>query len=219
MELKPFYSKTLEVKECLVMTYKDPFRKKREIISKYDSTSTFYNERYAEIQKEKYRYFLKEPEINLKRILDAGCGSGLLITKFYDIIKTSIINRFLYVGIDISLNMLKLAKSLMRTCEKSGKYQLILADLENLPIRENVFQSIFSITSLQNLNDIKQGLFEINRIAKNGAYLNISILKKQLDSSQFITILNSYCLISTVDEPENIEDLFIKGRIIKKEKR
>ena len=206
------------MKGCIVISYEDPFRKKREIISKYDSTSTFYNERYAEIQNEKYRYFLKEPEINRKRVLDAGCGSGLLIAKFYNIIKTSTNNKFLYVGIDISLNMLKLAKSLIRTYEESGKYQLIQADLENLPIRGDVFQSIFSMTSLQNLYDVKKGLFEINRTAKNGAYLNISILKKQLDRSQFITALESYCLISSREEPENIEDLFIKGRIIKKTK-
>ena len=205
------------MKGCIVISYEDPFRKKREIISKYDSTSTFYNKRYAEIQNEKYRYFFKEPEINRKRVLDAGCGSGLLIAQFYSIIKMT--NRFLYVGIDISLNMLKLAKNLIRTFEKSGKYQLIHADLENLPIRGDIFQSIFSITSLQNLYDIKKGLFEINRTAKNGAYLNISILNKQLDRSKFITILESYCLISMVEEPENIEDLFIKGRIIKKEKR
>jgi ubiquinone/menaquinone biosynthesis C-methylase UbiE len=207
------------VKGCIAISYEDPFRKKREIISKYDSTSTFYNERYAEIQNGKYNYFLKPPEINRKRVLDAGCGSGLLIAKFYNIIKTSKNNRFLYVGIDISLNMLKLAKNLIRTFEKSGKYQLIHADLENLPIRGDIFQSIFSITSLQNLYDIKKGLFEINRTAKNGAYLNISILNKQLDRSKFITILESYCLISMVEDPENIEDLFIKGRIIKKEKR
>ncbi|MFX0008917.1 MAG: class I SAM-dependent methyltransferase [Candidatus Hermodarchaeota archaeon] len=179
----------------------------------------FYDERYEEIQNEKYKYFLKESEINRKKIFDAGCGSGLLIAKFYRIIKSSTTNRFLYVGIDISLNMLKLAKSLIKTCERSGKYQLIHADLENLPIRGDVFQSIFSITSLQNLYDIKKGLFEINRTAKNGADLNISILKKQLDRSQFITILESYSLISMVEEPKNIEDLFIKGRIIKKDKR
>ena len=206
------------MKRWILITYEDPFRKKREIISKYDSTSTFYNKRYTEIQNEKYRYFLKEQEINLKRVLDAGCGSGLLIAKLYNIIKISTNNKFLYVGIDISLNMLKLAKSLIKTCEKRGKYQLIHADLENLPIRGDVFQSIFSITSLQNLYDIKKGLFEINRTAKNGADLNISILKKQLDRYQFITILELYCQINVIDEPENIEDLFIKGRIIKKDK-
>jgi ubiquinone/menaquinone biosynthesis C-methylase UbiE len=206
------------VKRWILITYEDPFRKKREIISKYDSTSTFYNKRYTEIQNEKYRFFLKEQEINLKRVLDAGCGSGLLIAQLYNIIKISTSNKFLYVGIDISLNMLKLAKSLIKTCEKRGKYQLIHADLENLPIRGDVFQSIFSITSLQNLYDIKKGLFEINRTAKNGADLNISILKKQLDRYQFITILELYCQINMIDEPENIEDLFIKGRIIKIDK-
>lgn len=206
------------MKRWILITYEDPFRKKREIISKYDSTSTFYNKRYTEIQNEKYRYFLKEQEINLKRVLDAGCGSGLLIAQLYNIIKISTSNKFLYVGIDISLNMLKLAKSLIKTCEKRGKYQLIHADLENLPIRGDVFQSIFSITSLQNLYDIKKGLFEINRTAKNGADLNISILKKQLDRYQFITILELYCQINVIDEPENIEDLFIKGRIIKIDK-
>jgi ubiquinone/menaquinone biosynthesis C-methylase UbiE len=172
-----------------MMPNENSFHKKQEIISRYNSTSHFYDRRYREIQEHKLSAFLTNLPTNLKLILDAGCGTGLLAARFLDLMKASIVKSFNYVGIDISLNMLKLAKNLFNKVEKNGKNALILGDLENLPLRTGKFHSIFSITSLQNLYDITKGITEMHRVSKVNANLYISILKKGLDRENFLSNL------------------------------
>jgi ubiquinone/menaquinone biosynthesis C-methylase UbiE len=196
--------------------FDDHYHKKQDIISKYNSTSIFYDNRYAEIQKEKYDYFLKYVQIHSKMILDAGSGTGLLITHLLNLVKSSRLERFLYVGVDISLNMLMVAKSRISEINESKNFELILADLENLPIRSDIFSCVFSITSLQNLYDLRKGVKEIIRTSKSDSALNLSILKKKNDKNKLISILEPYCHVQEFEDKEDIEDFLIKGQIIKK---
>ena len=69
---------------------------KLAIKEKYDSTVDIYNERYGDIQEEKYRIMLSDLQIK-KPILDLGSGTGLL-QKFLKVPVT---------GLDISFKMLK----------------------------------------------------------------------------------------------------------------
>ncbi|MFW9948811.1 MAG: class I SAM-dependent methyltransferase, partial [Candidatus Thorarchaeota archaeon] len=118
-------------------------------------------------------------------------------------------------GIDISINMLKLAIKTSRNSPNRQRCEVILTDLENLPIRANAFNCVFSITSLQNLYDIRKGILEMIRTSKVGANLNISILKKQLDTERLYSVLRDYCFPLLIDEEKNIEDLLIKSKVIK----
>ena len=52
--------------------------KKKIIIEKYNSTSSFYDDRYRKIQNEKFELHFKNTNFNCKTLLDAGCGTGLL---------------------------------------------------------------------------------------------------------------------------------------------
>ena len=117
--------------------------KKREIIDKYNQTSEFYDRRYIKIQEDKYRLILNDITINEKLILDTGCGTGLL----FDYMESSFENLnsqdFHYVGMDISINMLK--RFQFKIDQKSKKIHLILSDLENLPLREKIFDLLFFI--------------------------------------------------------------------------
>ena len=196
--------------------FDDHSHKKQDIVSKYNSTSIYYDNRYAEIQKVKYDYFLKYAQIHSKKILDAGAGTGLLITNLLNLVKSSNLERFLYVGVDISLNMVIAAKNRISKINERKNFELILADLENLPIRSEIFNCIFSITSLQNLFDLRKGVKEIIRISIINSSLNLSILKKKTNKNKLISLLKSYCHVLEFEDEEDIEDFLIRGQIIKK---
>ena len=151
--------------------------KKKEIIIKYNSTSDYYERRYKEIQYNKYKFVLNSYTVGGKIILDAGCGTGLLydfIINSLEQIKTAF---YSYIAIDISINMLKIFKSKNFNKDKKigNKINLILSDLENLPIRSNIFNSVFSLTSLQNLPHIIDGVKEMLRVVKEDADIALEI--------------------------------------------
>lgn len=189
--------------------------KKKEIINKYNATSDYYERRYSEIQYKKYEIVLKDFILRDKVILDAGCGTGLL----YDFIISSIEQTktayYSYIAIDISINMLKIFKSKNFNKDKKirNKLNLVLSDLENLPIRGNIVNSVLSLTSLQNLPHINDGVKETLRVAKDE--IKISILKKKLDLNQLISVLKPRIYDLEIIDKETIEDVIIQGKKVK----
>lgn len=191
--------------------------KKRDIIHRYDSSSHFYDDRYRRLQQEKYKIVLEDFAFKEKKILDAGCGTGLL----FDFIILHIVRensmKYIYVGIDISIEMLKNFELKLNTRSKSVRRRitLLLADLENLPIRNEVFDSVFSLTSFQNLPDIAVGINECLRVVKNMADLKISILKKKLCIDELLFLLKPKISDLEIINKENIEDLIVQGKVLK----
>jgi len=192
------------------------FDKKRKIRNDYNLTSSFYDKRYNQIQKEKFEILLKSFDIHERLILDAGCGTGLLLEYLLNLFEQKDGFFYQYVGIDISWEMLKAFDSKLRKLAKRINVNLILSDIENLPLRSNVFHSIFSITTIQNLSNIKLGLKSIIRVGKNEAELNISILKKKLNLREFIEDLIKPNIINPkIISNDKIEDILIQGRLLK----
>lgn len=191
----------------------DKKNKKQKIIRRYNQTSDFYDRRYVKIQEDKYRLILKDITIYEKLILDAGCGTGLLFDYIRSSFEKSDITDFHYVGVDISINMLKRFHSKLN--QKAKKVNLILSDLENLPLRESRFNLLFSFTSLQNLPDIIEGLRESFRVAKDGADVNFSILRKKLNKEELIGILNPLVRHMNIIDIESIEDALFTGKVLK----
>jgi len=187
--------------------------KKQEIIFKYNQTSEYYDRRYIKIQEDKYRLILKEITIYEQLILDAGCGTGLLFNYIGSLITTSNNPDFYYVGVDISINMLKKFQSKLK--HKAKLYNLILADLENLPLREHIFTLIFSFTSLQNLPNILEGVKESFRVARDGADVNISILRKKLNKKRLKGLLKPLIKHMKIIDIESIEDVVYTGKVLK----
>ena len=190
--------------------------KKKEIITKYNSTSDYYERRYKEIQYQKYEIILDNYDLRDKYILDAGCGTGLLydfITNSMEQIKTGY---FSYTAIDISINMLEIFKSKNFNRDKKIRKQinLILSDVENLPFRDNIFNAIFSLTTIQNLPHI-DGVKETFRIVKDDADIRFSILIKKLDLNKLISILKTKTYDLQISDDETIEDVIIQGKSLK----
>lgn len=95
-------------------------------------------------------------------ILDLGCGDGLNIK----ILRGYGIKNI--IGIDISVDLLKLARKNNQTIK------FILAPAENLPFKNNVFDIVLVDSVFHHLVDYPHCLDEILRVLKKGGYLCFS---------------------------------------------
>jgi ubiquinone/menaquinone biosynthesis C-methylase UbiE len=190
--------------------------KKRKIINNYNKTASFYDKRYRKIQEQKYEIILNNYHSNTKLILDAGCGTGLF-TEFIIALQTKRrgFTPFIYVGTDISLGMLEIFRIKLQRLKRKKVFNLILSDIENLPFRENIFQSIFSLTSFQNLPNIDEGVRNLYRVGRNKADLNLSILKKKHNLNELLELLRPISKNLKTTNKENLEDIIIQAKISK----
>ena len=191
--------------------------KKKEIIKKYNSSSFFYDSRYKQIQETKYQIILKNFDVSRKVILDLGCGTGLFIDYISRRKLDQKENLDYYVGLDISWNMLLEFRSKFEKL-KCKNISLLLSDIENLPFRDNQFFSVLSLTSFQNLQDVKKGIKELLRVSRNRADFKFSILKKKINLKILVDSLKSFVLIDQVLNKENLEDVIIQGKVFKRNK-
>ena len=190
--------------------------KKSKIIKDYNSSSQFYDDRYYEIQLKKYESFLEKKWFQNNIILDAGCGTGLILEQVSKCIKLKALSNCKYVGVDISLNMLKKFQLKLKNLGKPLIVSLILADLEYLPIRENIVDIIFSITVFQNLTDIERGLDNLIRVGKTKFDIIISILKKASEFEKFNDLVRMKLENYSFENNPYLEDIIVWGTVIKK---
>lgn len=98
-------------------------------------------------------------------ILDAGCGTGVFTL---DILSSG----SHVIGLDISLPMLRRAGEKLRGC----RFEMVLADLLNLPFPKNFFDKVISITSLEFIENGKGALGELFRVTKKGGPIVVATL-------------------------------------------
>ncbi|NPB01014.1 MAG: class I SAM-dependent methyltransferase [Crenarchaeota archaeon] len=119
------------------------------------------------------------------RLIDVGCGSGANARYLYERYREK------YVGVDISLNMLKKLK------ECVGDIDLICGDISSLPIRDraaNIVTCIATIHHLSTKKDRVQALGELCRISREGSHVVILVWRIESKSS-----LRRYVEISDQD--------------------
>ena len=135
------------------------WKMKRDSACFYDETATSYRELYTEEQLVKYDAALKALQVPfLGIVLDVGCGQGLFLQRISA-------NSILRVGIDVSFGMLVEAKKVAGFVA-----DFLCADADHLPLREQVFDYVFSFTLLQNMPDPSFTLCEMLRVAEtNGS--------------------------------------------------
>lgn len=190
--------------------------KKKRIINEYNSSAHFYDRRYKQIQLEKYNLILNSLYLNGKVILDIGCGTGLFFEYIFNLKKEEDKVKYKYAAIDISWNMLLEFQSKKINYKPKNNIELILGDIENLPFRENVFHSIFSLTSFQNLPNINRGIEESYRVCINYGDFKFSILRKNLNLDALLNLLKPLSReIKTIDK-DILEDVIILGKFFKK---
>lgn len=144
----------------------------------YDEIAEGYAELHKEEQLNKIAIIKKYIQFHEKwLVLDVGCGAY-----FADFSGT-------IIGIDPSFKLLKQAK-----------IPVIQATGEKLPFKDNTFMAVVSLTALQNFSDIKQGLLEMKRVAKE--YLAISALKKSNKITKIERLIPQLCTVQRIVEEE-----------------
>ena len=132
----------------------------------YSAAAKGYDRLYGEEQKIKHQIIKENLKIkNNDLLLDVGCGTGTFSSFNCKVI-----------GIDPS-------RELLRQIPYKESVYKIQAKAENLPFKDNVFDSVISVTSMHNFDDIQKGVKEIIRVGKND--FAFSILKK---SNKFYSI-------------------------------
>jgi len=120
-------------------------------------TSLFYHEYWI-------NRLIKLANINNKyrKILDYGCGSGIVMRCL-----NNISNKLFIVGIDISKNMLKVAK-------EKNVGELVVGDVTNCGFKDKCFDIVISRGVLYLLDNKNNAIKEVNRILKDNGIFVIS---------------------------------------------
>ncbi|MEQ9714819.1 MAG: class I SAM-dependent methyltransferase [Candidatus Asgardarchaeum sp.] len=182
-------------------------RKMKKIQRAYNETAVFYDERYYDIQIEKYNHIInylmkkitayKENKIV---IADIGCGTGIFLeyllnilqNRFRYILKSKTTN-IKYIGIDISSAMLNIFKDKLKQYRKCFIHAiLLLGNGEHLPVGDQFSDITVSFTTLQNVENRLLFIEELLRITKNNGILVITALRKNIDRHFLETIINTY---------------------------
>lgn len=153
----------------------------------YDEIARGYEELHRNEQEKKVlsiKKYLTVKENNF--LLDVGCGTGITSNFPCNV-----------VGLDPSKELLKrfnapLAKSVKTIC----------AQAEKMPLPDNSFDSVVSITALQNFDDAEQGLKEMCRVGKKEARYAISFLKKSTKKEQLAALIQKYFVVTKEVEEE-----------------
>lgn len=177
------------------------WRKKRGVIRHYDELAASYDHLYGDEQNLKIKTALDAIQISdSDLVLDVGCGTGFL----FDQIGGSV---NFFVGIDVSLGLLKVATSRSKHLQKKT-FSLIRADADHMPFLEEVFDKVFALTLLQNMPDSTGTLREIIRIAKKDATIVVTGLKKSFSEEMFKSILSKAGLgFSIIKKSEQAQDI------------
>jgi len=137
----------------------------------YDESAVAYHRRYSQIQRAKYQALA--PYLQEGPLVDVGVGTGIglsTLMKFHPV-----------AGVDGSIEMLRLAQnSVAARKAEAAAVSLVCAEATELPFRADSFSTVVSVTMLQNLSDVRQGVRELVRVVQPGGLLGITALGRSL---------------------------------------
>jgi len=102
------------------------------------------------------------PQIEGSRILDVGCGTGILCAALSEKSES-------YVGVDLSEESLRVAS------QASPDGNFVHADMTQLPFEAETFDFAFAITSLEFCADKSRALGEVARCLKKDGYFYLEV--------------------------------------------
>lgn len=135
------------------------------------------------------------------KILDLGCGQGLVISGLQ--------NRGDFYGIDPSFGELKKARTYC--------FNLTCGVGEYLPFKDNSFDTVICSEVLEHVNDISQCISEMLRVLKKNGKLIISFPSRTLSSRIYLLVSDLkichkvYHHKDSLPEPEQVINLLIEN--------
>lgn len=117
-----------------------------------------------------------------KLVLDAGCGNGRYTNQASQ-------QGAICIGIDIAWGAVK---SAYRKLKRKKNVHIIQGDLFNLPFKNNLFNSVFSIGVLMHTGDAKKAFLSISKNIKQGGVFTVRMYHKR----NFIFEINDFLLRS-----------------------
>lgn len=168
-----------------------------EIMRFYDALSEHYEEVYGREQAIKYTVLVKEASSLIRGVIaDVGCGT-LMLAEFLRL-RGLARNISLYIGIDVSLGMLKRAKARARELESGSKpveVELVRGLAERLPLRSCSVNTALAITVLcggreglhEDSHALNQAMKELMRVSKEAVI--VSVLNRQ-ESRNLVELLS-----------------------------
>jgi|GEM_PF-7004318 len=126
----------------------------------FDSYAAGYSDSIELINSLYHKTFFNNLSDNKERVLDIGCGAGLLLAKLKGLYSEA-------YGIDNSDAMIAIAK------KRFPSLKVKQADAHKLPFKDSYFDMVVSDATFHHL-DVKQALCEAKRVLKEGGRLVIT---------------------------------------------
>ena len=152
--------------------YKDSdLGKKEQVAQMFDNISGNYDDLNRVISfgidiKWRKKVLKLVSDTNPKNILDIATGTGDLAILMTETTATQII------GLDISAGMLEVGRQKIDQKNLGEKIEMLLADSENMPFRNDTFDAITVAFGVRNFENLEKGLSEILRVLKpNGIFV------------------------------------------------
>ncbi len=123
------------------------------------------------------------------RVLDAGCGTGVVTKTLYQIAKEKRIEGIQFCAFDLTENMLEIFRKWI-SAEGANDIEVAQAnvlDANGLPAKWREFDLIVSSTMLEYLprDEVKEALTNLKRLLKQGGTILVIITKRNLLTSWF----------------------------------
>ncbi len=184
---------------------------KKNNISYYDENAQQFFESRMENKAVVYyteklvKVFLEmtDPELD-DSIIDIGCGPGTHLSLLR---AKGFVN---ICGIDASTNMIKFADKLNRK-----KVTLVQASAECLPFKDDCFNVVMCLGTLEHLDDIDGALNEIVRISKNKIFISVPNKYSFLPFFDWFRPIAVKFGIAAINESPPFERRFSKRELIR----
>ena len=137
---------------------------KDRIAQQFSRAASSYDEA-ADVQYDIAQATLALVEEPVKSMIDIGCGTGRISQQLLE-------HADHVLGADLSAGMIKFAK----TTHKSSRLSWLNADVEKLPLEDELFDGAFSSMALQWCKPIDKAFSEIYRVLRPNTQASLSLM-------------------------------------------
>ena len=155
-----------------------------------------------------------EKPLKKLKILDIGCGGGLLCEPLHRLGAT-------ITGIDASNDNIEVAKLHSKQMNLNIKY--IHTAPENLDLKNNIYDAVLCLEIVEHLKDVNLFIENCSKLIKKNGIMFVATINKNLKSYVFAILGAEYILrwlpIGTHDwekflSPENLKNIAIKNSLV-----